>query len=138
MPRPFGRHQHQDESSDPGGSDIPVNEHLFEKAVDLLDGLGWAVYELCRQTEDEADKEDRMQFLTEWRYLRRALTLNHPCEFNFYDSAHEWHTNIRYIFRDGLALHHSDTENSFEAYQAEERSYAEFLAAYDPDEDPYS
>ena len=143
--RVFGRRQRQDEPSGSDGRDVPVNEHVLESAVAMLDGLGWTVYELWLQTEGNPDKYDRMQFLKEWRNLRRVLTLNRPCEFNFYGVAHESHTDIRHIFHDSIesllrdrsALGASEHERSMASYGAAQNGYEEFLAAYDPDEDPY-
>jgi hypothetical protein len=128
----FGRRRNQEPREE--GRDVPVNEHLLDDVVGLLDGLGWSVYELW-QASGEGDREDRMSFLIEWRNLRHALTADRPSEFNYYGAAHEWHGNIRFIFRDGSGFGGGAAERGFEAGQAEERSYREFLDAYDPGED---
>lgn len=136
--RLFGRGKRQDDATDSDGRAVPVNEHDLESVVAMLDGLGWTVHELWSRTADEADGDGCMKFLIQWRNLRHALTLNRPVEFNFYDGAHEWWTDIRYIFRDGSAFNASETERTYEGYEAGKNSYEDFLAAYDPGEDPYA
>jgi hypothetical protein len=120
------------EDSDNGRA-VPINEHLLAEVVDLVDGLGWAVYELLLQS-DEADRDDRLEFLSNWRNLRHNLTASRPCEFNYYGIASEWFVGLRYIFRDGSAFHHPE-DTTFEEGQAIEDAYQQFLAGYDPDED---
>lgn len=136
--RPFSRRKRQDDASHSNGRAVPVNEHDLESVVAVLDGLGWTVHDLWSGTADEADRNDRMEFLIQWRNLRHALTLNRPVEFNFYDGAHEWSTDLRYIFRDGSAFNASEAERTYEGYKAGKKSYEDFLAAYNPGEDPYA
>ena len=39
----FKRRQQQAEPSRSNGRDVPINEHLLESTIAMLDGLGWTV-----------------------------------------------------------------------------------------------
>lgn len=118
-----------------GARDITINEYDLERIVDLVDGLGWEVWELmCRSDPESGDRADRLQFLTNWRYIRNALMVNRQFEFNSYGAADEWSVDIGYLFRDGSA-HYRRAEESYEQSGAARTGYRAFLEASDPNDD---
>lgn len=115
--------------------DLSINGDLLDDVMALVDGLGWTVFDLWRQPDQGSDDEF-LEFLTHWRNLRHALMAERPTEFNFYDAADEWRTNISYIFRGGSAFERTADEDLDQA-EASQSGYRDFLANYDADEDPY-
>jgi hypothetical protein len=115
--------------------DITINEYDLERIVDLVDGLGWEVWELMSWSDPESgDQADRLQFLTTWRYLRNAVMMNRQFDFDSYGAAEEWAVNIGYIFRDGSA-HYRRAEESYEQSGDARTGYRAFLEGSDPNDD---